>query len=204
MLGFIEKLGHPRPMRIILNGNPVLRKVSRPIVTITAEVKELAERMIVTMLTNEIVGVGLAAPQVGVNIRLIVIKTVSDSGRRERPDASPGELLLNPRMPLALVNPELLSVSDELVTEDEGCLSLPGVDGKVTRPAKILLRAVTLAGEQLTVECAGLLARCLQHEIDHLNGRLFYDCLSLDEQKRNAAVMRGLERQESAFLAKSV
>jgi len=203
MLGFMEKLRRPRKLRIVVNGHPSLRKVSRPIVNITAEVRELAERMIVTMLTNEVVGVGLAAPQVGVNIRLIVVKTCSDRGHGDAAELSPGELLLNPRMPLALVNPELLSVSSELSTEVEGCLSLPGVDGRVTRPARVLLRASTLDGEVLTVECAGLLARCLQHEIDHLDGRLFYDCLSGEEQRRNAAVMRSLERVEQERLVRS-
>lgn len=203
MLSFMEKLRRPRKLRIVTNGHPALRKVSRPIVNITAEVRELAERMIVTMLTNEVVGVGLAAPQVGVNIRLIVLKTCSDRAQGNADDLSPGELLLNPRMPLALVNPELLSVSSEQSSEVEGCLSLPGVEGRVTRPARVLLQASTLEGEMLTVECAGLLARCLQHEIDHLDGRLFYDCLSAEEQRRNATVMQTLERVEQERLARS-
>lgn len=199
-LSFLDKLIKPRRMRVVCNGHPALRKVSLPIVTITPEVRELAARMMVTMLENEIVGVGLAAPQVGVNIRLIVIHTCTDSTRCA-PTLSAGELLLNPKMPLALVNPELLSVSEETETAEEGCLSLPGISGHVTRPLRVLLSARTLDGEALQVDCGGLLARCLQHEIDHLDGKLFYDHLEPGEQKTAAPVMRSLERRENALLA---
>lgn len=198
MLSFLDKLVKPRRMRVVCNGHPALRKVSLPIVTITPEVRELAARMIVTMLENEIVGVGLAAPQVGVNIRLIVLNTCTDS-KRCAPTLSPGELLLNPQMPLALVNPELLSVSEEMDTAEEGCLSLPEISGHVTRPLRVLLSARTLEGEGLQVECGGLLSRCLQHEIDHLDGKLFYDHLDQDEQKIAAPVMKSLERREKAL-----
>ncbi len=197
-LSFFDKIAKPRRMRVVCNGHPALRKVSLPVVTITQEVHDLAARMIVTMLENEIVGVGLAAPQVGVNIRLIVINTCMES-QRCAPTLSPGELLLNPRMPLALVNPELLSVSEETETAEEGCLSLPGISGHVTRPLRVLLFARTLDGDVLQVECGGLLARCLQHEIDHLDGKLFYDHLDQDEQSVAAVVMKNLERREKAL-----
>ncbi len=199
MLSFLDKMIKPRKLRVVCNGHSALRKVSLPIVTITQEVRELAARMIVTMLENEIVGVGLAAPQVGVNIRLIVLNTCTDS-KRCSPTLSAGELLLNPKMPLALVNPELISYSEETETEEEGCLSLPGISGHVTRPMRVLLSARTLDGEALQVECGGLLARCLQHEIDHLDGKLFYDHLDPDEQKIAAPVMKSLERREKALL----
>jgi peptide deformylase len=199
-LSFLDRMIKPRRMRVVCNGHPALRKFSLPIVTVTQEVRNLASRMIVTMLENEIVGVGLAAPQVGVNIRLIVINTCTDN-KRCSPTLSPGELLLNPKMPLALVNPELLSVSEETETVEEGCLSLPGVSGHVTRPLRVLLSARTLDGEALQVDCGGLLARCLQHEIDHLDGKLFYDHLDQDEQKAAASVMKSLERREKALLS---
>ena len=186
-------------MRVVCNGHRALRKVSKPIVTVTDEVRDLASRMIVTMQENEIAGVGLAAPQVGVNIRLIVLNTCLDS-QRCAPALSAGELLLNPKMPMALVNPELLSFSEQTDTEEEGCLSLPGISGHVTRPMRVLLSARTLDGETFQVECGGLLSRCLQHEIDHLDGKLFYDHLSKEEQKVADPVMKSLERREKALL----
>lgn len=199
MLSFFDKFVKPRRMRVVCNGHPALRKISLPVVTITPEVHELAARMTVTMLENEIVGVGLAAPQVGVNIRLIVINTCADT-KRATSALSAGELLLNPRMPLALLNPELISVSEECEAVEEGCLSLPGVSGHVNRPLRVMLSAQTLDGESLQVECGGLLARCLQHEIDHLDGKLFYDHLDAKEQKIAAPVMKSLERLEKALL----
>ncbi len=198
-LNFLDKLAKPRKMRVVCNGHPALRKLSRPIVTITPEVRDLAARMISTMLENEIVGVGLAAPQVGVNIRLITINTCLEN-ERCAPTLSAGELLLNPKMPLALVNPELLSVSEECESVEEGCLSLPGISGHVSRPLRVLLSAQSIDGESMQVECGGLLARCLQHEIDHLDGKLFYDHLDQEEQKVAAPVMKSLERREKALL----
>lgn len=195
MLGFLQNFQKPRRLRIVTNGHPALRRVSRPIVQVTDDVRDLAARMTVTMLENDVPGVGLAAPQVGVNIRLIVLMTVQEDGG-SRPGALPGEVMLESRMPLALVNPELVHLSAESVCENEGCLSLPGVGGMVRRAATVVLQARTLDGEEIVVECGGLLARCLQHEIDHLDGKLFYDRLSEDEQATAAARMEQMARRE--------
>jgi len=199
MLNFLHKYRLLRKMRIVANGHPALRKKSEPIGEITENIKELAQRMAYTMLNNEVVGVGLAAPQVGINVRLIVVKTTGEDGR-SRQGALAGELLLDPLMPVALVNPEILSASSETETCEEGCLSLPGVSGNVTRPSRVVLRAKTLDGKVLTAECGGLLARCLQHEIDHLDGVLFYDHLSPAEQAKNALTMKKLEKRELGHL----
>ena len=189
-----------RRLRIVKNGNPALRKTSAPIEVIDDSIRTLANQMIVSMLENEIVGVGLAAPQVGVNKRLIVIDTSSE----EIPatEQSPGETLLNPLMPLALVNPVIVSASETTATRDEGCLSLPGVDGNVTRPAEVLLKATLLDGQEIQCQCAHLLARCLQHEIDHLDGILFIDHCSETEQKAAAPVLKQLEKAEKKYLPK--
>lgn len=195
MLGFFQNLQKPRRMRIVTNGHPALRRVSRPIVHVTGDVRELADRMIVTMLENDVPGVGLAAPQVGINIRLIVLMTAQEGGG-SRPGALPGEMMLESHMPLALVNPELVHVSAETVCESEGCLSLPGVGGMVTRAATVVLQARTLDGEEIVAECGGLLARCLQHEIDHLDGKLFFDRLSSVEQTKAASRMEQMVRRE--------
>ncbi len=188
-----------RKMRIVRYGHRSLRGVSLPIVDIDQEIKDLARRMTVTMQENEVPGVGLAAPQVGVNKRLIVVDTRCDSKERERRkrQASPGEMLLEPMMPVALVNPEIVSSSKETECACEGCLSLPGVDGDVTRPKKVVLRAKLLSGEQIMVECGGLLARCLQHEIDHLNGILFIDHSSREEQEAARPLMDEMAADEA-------
>ena len=190
-----------RKMRIVHNGHRSLRGISVPIGEITPEIKDLAQRMVVTMVENDVPGVGLAAPQVGVNLRLIVIDTRPDgkSARKKAP-SSPGEIMLNPMMPVALVNPEIISASSETETMCEGCLSLPGVEGEVTRPKKVVLRSRLLSGEQMIVECDGLLARCLQHEIDHLNGVLFIDRAS-EEQRKEAKPLLDEMAAEEARLA---
>lgn len=195
------KIGKPEKMRVVYNGNQALRLTSMPVMEIDKEVRELAARMIVTMKENEIPGVGLAAPQVGINKRLIVIDTRPVNAKERRSKKSPGEELLNPLMPMALINPEILSSSAETSTSPEGCLSLPGVEGDVTRPSRVLLRAKKIDGEEITVECGGLLARCLQHEIDHLNGILFYDRLSAEQRRENDGVMAELAMQEAAAMA---
>lgn len=200
MFDFLQK-AKPRRMRIVRHGHPALRKRSEPVTAITPELVILAKRMIVTMQENEIVGVGLAAPQVGVNVRLIVIDTRPEGDVAKSMALSPGEVLLNPLMPLALVNPEIVSGSEETECASEGCLSLPDVAGEVARPARVVLRAKTLAGEELQVECANLLSRCLQHEIDHLNGVLFTDRISDDELKIAAPTMERMEKAEQRRLA---
>ncbi len=187
-------------MRVVCNGNAALRNVSMPVFEINDEIRMLAERMIVTMKENEIPGVGLAAPQVGVNVRMIVIDTrPTKKDKKKHVVLSPGEQLLNPKMPMALINPEILSSSAETETACEGCLSLPGVEGEVTRPARVLLSAKTIDGEDVLTECGGLLARCLQHEIDHLNGILFFDKLPNEQKAENQEVMLALAEQEKLF-----
>lgn len=195
MLGFLQSLHKPRQMRIVVNGHPALRRLSRPVLGVTEDVRDLAARMVVTMLESDMPGVGLAAPQVGINIRLIVLMTALEDGG-SRPGALSGEVMLEARMPIALVNPELVCMSEETVAENEGCLSLPGVGGMVSRAATVMLKARTLDGEEIMAECGGLLSRCLQHEIDHLDGKLFYDRLSCAEQAKAAARMEQMEKRE--------
>lgn len=202
MLDFLKSM-RPRRLRIVRNGHPALRQKSSPVKEVTDEVRRLAACMVVTMLENDIVGVGLAAPQVGVNTRLIVVDTCPDED--SPPPAaplSPGEISLNPRMPIALVNPEITWTSSETSSCGEGCLSLPGVHGEVTRPDRVRLCATTLDGEAIDVECGGLLARCLQHEIDHLDGILFIDRAPDEQQKAAAPLLKRMEKNELKQLAK--
>lgn len=189
-------------MRVVCNGHPALRKKSSPVLSVNQEIRDLAERMIVTMKENEIPGVGLAAPQVGINLRMIVIDTRPVKKSERQASLSDGEALLNPLMPLALVNPEILSYSSETNCCAEGCLSLPGVEGEVTRPSRVVLHAFDINDKEIMVECGGLLARCLQHEIDHLDGVLFYDKIPEDQQNENKPIMNKLAKAEKAILSK--
>lgn len=140
------------------DGNEILRAISKPVPKVTKAIKHFALDMVKTMEAEN--GVGLAAPQVGRNIRLIICKL------------NPGE---RNEVIIPMVNPELLEISDECEEGEEGCLSLPGVWGKVTRPKQILLRYQNLKGKDTTLELSDFNARIVQHEIDHLNGILFTD-----------------------------
>ena len=188
-----------RRLRIVKNGHPALRAKSEEIEVIDETVRRLAADMTEAMLTNDVVGVGLAAPQVGVNRRLIVVDTRCDDDPPVT-ELTPGEVLLNPMMPVALVNPVIVSASSETETCSEGCLSLPGVNGDVTRPAQVLLKATLLDGTDVQCQCGRLLGRCLQHEIDHLDGILFID-LSPEVQRQAAEpVMKQVEKAEQRHL----
>jgi peptide deformylase len=172
-----------QPLAVRRYGDPVLRRMSVPVTEVTPEIRDLAEHMFVSMHDED--GVGLAAPQVGHNIRLITLAT-NQPGTEMPVNASPGERLLWDRMPLAVINPEVISVSEETQSVEEGCLSVPGIYGSVRRPVRIVVRARMLSGEMLQIECGGLLARCLLHEIDHLDGVLFID-------RMEAAAKRDIE-----------
>ena len=146
--------------------DPRLRLVSRPVKQVDDTVRQLAADMTETMYAAH--GIGLAAIQVGVDRRVLVIDL------QERKDADDKPI----RDPHAYINPELLSVSEELSTYNEGCLSIPEQYAEVARPARCRVRWLDEQGEAHEAELDGLLATCMQHEIDHLNGVLFTDHLS--------------------------
>jgi len=137
-----------------------LAEKSKPVEEITEEIKELAEAMVKTMYEED--GVGLAAPQVGALHRLVVIDV---SGPEVRNDL------------ITLINPEIIS-KDGSCDSEEGCLSVPGYRAKVKRAETVTVKAQDLDGNDVTIEAEGLLAICLQHEIDHLDGVLFIDKIS--------------------------
>jgi peptide deformylase len=139
--------------------DPVLRQVAEKVAAISDATCKLSEDMIETMRAAR--GIGLAANQVGVSLRII---TLEGGIEKESPA-------------LVLVNPEIVECSLE-ETAEEGCLSLPGFYETVKRAGQVLVKAITLDGKEFSVECSGLLARALQHEIDHLNGILLVDHLS--------------------------
>lgn len=147
-------------LKITYYPDPLLREIAKPVDEITPEIRKLAEDMLQTMYESN--GIGLAAPQVGRSIRLVVIH-LSD------PDA----------IPLVLINPVITKKSKEKDTLEEGCLSLPGLSGKVKRPSAVTVEALDLNGNPQVYATDEMFARCLQHEIDHLEGILFIDKLSL-------------------------
>jgi len=146
---------------IITAPDPRLKIKARPVPAVDDKVRRLMDDMLDTMYGA--IGIGLAAPQVGQSSRLIVLDVARDG---EKPQ------------PLQLANPEILWRSPELTTGNEGCLSLPEHYAEVTRPAKIRLRYLDYQNEIREIEASGLLAMCLQHEIDHLDGVLFVDHIS--------------------------
>jgi peptide deformylase len=160
--------------------HPLLRTKTEPVAKIDDELRLLAKDMLETMYKAP--GIGLAAPQVGVAKRLCVV----DLANVEK-----GE----PPSPMVLVNPEVTWRSETLITAEEGCLSLPQQFGEVRRPDAVRVRYLDEHGAEHEVEAAGLFARCLQHEIDHLDGILFTDHLS--PLKRDM-IMRKLAKQKRA------
>ena len=170
-------------------GAEVLRETAAPIPEITDGIRSLAQQMWETMRCFD--GIGLAAPQVGKALRLVVLGVPPESISEE---PSSGELALLPRMPLVLVNPEIISYSEDENVRDEGCLSVPEIYAPVRRPSRVVLRSQLLDGTVITEECGGLLGRCIQHELDHLDGKLFVDRVDKEDLAEVAADLRRLER----------
>lgn len=164
---------------IIVAPDPRLKKVCAPVEAVGPDLRRLLDDMVETMYDAP--GIGLAAPQIGILRRVVVIDVAREG--------APG-----PR-PLMMVNPELTWVSDRDATYEEGCLSLPDSFGDVVRPAEIALRYRDPDGQPRELAADGLLATCIQHEIDHLDGILFVDRLSA--LKRNM-ILRRLAKAKKA------
>ncbi len=178
-------------MEIRIYGDDVLRKKALPVSEINAELKNLVLGMVKVMFKED--GVGLAAPQVGVSERVIVIDFKPEQGRVSNP-ISHGEAYLIPLMPLALINPEILEASKETSVFEEGCLSLPHIYAKVERARSVILKAQLINGEDINIECGGLLSIIVQHEIDHLDGILFVDRTTPDELAKIKKKLSRLKR----------
>lgn len=146
-------------LTVLTYPEPALASKSAPVEAIDDEVEALAGRMVDAMLAAQ--GAGLAAPQVGVHRRIVAVDTSIDK------EETPPE-------PLVLINPEIVDASGEDVDE-EGCLSVPGIFTNVARPGRVTVAYMTLAGERETISAEGIMARCFAHEIDHLDGVLFWD-----------------------------
>jgi peptide deformylase len=155
--------------------DPRLQQVAAPVERVDDGVRELVADMARTMY--EAPGIGLAATQIDVHLRVIVIDL------SEKRDALQ-----------VFINPEILNAGGEVTVHEEGCLSVPGIFENVERPGTITVRALNERGEAFSIEAEGLLAVCLQHEIDHLNGRVFVQHLSRLKQSRIRAKLAKQER----------
>ena len=161
---------------ILIAPNAILKAKARPVQPGDADlVRDLIPRMFASMYKAP--GIGLAAPQVAQVLRVVVIDIMPDDKHQ----------------PYSLINPEIVAASQELATREEGCLSLPNQYADITRPARVKVRYLDQAGVRHEIEADGLLAACLQHEIDHLEGILFVDHLSI--LKRNM-IMRRLAKEQ--------
>ena len=147
---------------ILIHPDPRLKKLAPPITDLSDDLRALADDMLETMYAAP--GIGLAAPQIGVDTRLIVLDCIKAEGEAPRP--------------LAMFNPEIIAESDERSVYEEGCLSIPDIYTDVERPAEVEVRWIDPNGTLKQETFAGLWATCLQHEIDHLNGVLFIDYLT--------------------------
>lgn len=140
--------------------NEILRTPSQPVEKITPEIRELIRQM--KKLMKQYGGIGLAAPQLGINLQIFVAQAYSQERGYQ------GKFY-------ALLNPKIINLSQQTEKMEEGCLSLPHLYGEVERPKRIVLEALDEFGNKVKLKASGLLARIFQHEIDHLNGKLFID-----------------------------
>ena len=166
---------------ILIHPDPRLKKRCDPVAEITDELHAIAADMLETMYDAP--GIGLAGPQIGVMRRIIVMDCIKDSEA--------------PRRPMVLINPEIVWKSEDRSSYEEGCLSIPEQYGEVTRPAEVRVRWTGLDGNSQEEIFAGLWATCVQHEIDHLDGRLFIDYLGPIKRQMITRRMEKLKRERA-------
>ena len=179
-------------LEIVKYGNPVLREKGREVKEVYDKVKDLAVNMLETMRAAS--GVGLAAQQVGVPIQLTVVDV---AGIEDRPSAmwiGDKEVPLEEHMPLILLNP-VLNLSEEKEPGNEGCLSFPDITAEIVRSTGVRCTATLLDGKKMEFEAAGLLARALQHETDHLHGVLFIDRMNAATKASLAGKLKRLQKE---------
>ncbi|MFG6530191.1 MULTISPECIES: peptide deformylase [unclassified Sulfitobacter] len=164
---------------ILLHPDPRLKKAAAPVADLSDELRVLGDDMLTTMYDAP--GIGLAAPQIGVSSRVIVLDCVKEEGEAPRP--------------LLMFNPEIVASSDALNTYEEGCLSIPDQYSEVTRPAEVEVRWLDRDGNEQQEAFDGLWATCVQHEIDHLDGKLFIDYLKPLKRQMITRKMVKLKRE---------
>jgi peptide deformylase len=166
---------------ILIHPDPRLKKVADPVTELTDTIRKQADDMLETMYDAP--GIGLAAPQIGLLNRVVVMDCVKDE------DATPE--------PMVLLNPEIIWESEGTNVHEEGCLSIPEQFAEVERPAEVKVRWLGLDGKTVEEQFDGLWATCVQHEIDHLNGRLFIDYLKPLRRQMITRKMQKLKRERA-------
>jgi peptide deformylase len=170
---------------ILIHPDPRLRKPCAPVPEVTDDIRALGRDLLETMYHAP--GIGLAAPQVGVNLRVIAMDCVKDPEVVARP--------------MVLVNPEVIWRSEDVSTYDEGCLSIPDIYYEIDRPAEVRVRWTDLDGAVQEEHFTGLWATCVQHEIDHLDGKLFIDYLGPLKRQMVTRKMEKLKRERARDMA---
>lgn len=165
--------------KILIHPDPRLKATADPVEGISKDIAALADDMLETMYDAP--GIGLAAPQIGIMQRMLVMDCVKDE------NATP--------QPMVLINPTVIAASDELNTYEEGCLSIPDQFAEVTRPERVKVSWTNLQGKEEQADFDGLWATCVQHEIDHLNGKLFIDYLKPLRRQMITRKMQKLKRE---------
>ena len=166
--------------KIVIEPDPILRKKSEMLESVDDELRVLLDDMLETMYAAP--GIGLAAVQVGILKRLIVIDISKDKEKKS---------------PLFLINPEIISLSKKTSVYEEGCLSLPGHFAEIERPAECQIKFIDYNGKEKKLKASGLLATCIQHEVDHLNGVLFIDYLS--KLKKDMIVRKLIKHKKNSI-----
>ncbi len=165
-------------LNVLIAPDPRLKIVAKPVSSVDDSVRKIMDDMLETMYAED--GAGLAATQVGIDKRIIVMDVVWDEGSK--------------RAPFKMANPEILWCSEETSIHNEGCLSVPGQRGEVERPSKIKVRYLDEKNTLIERDADGMLAVCIQHEIDHLNGKLYIDYFSPLKQQ---IILRKLKKYKS-------
>lgn len=175
----------PKSFDVVLFPDPVLRKETDEITAFDDELKGVVDGMFERMFESH--GVGLAAPQVGLSMRLFVL---NDEGDKDKPERN-----------LALINPTIKSFGGKKTRHEEGCLSLPGVHADITRPEKCVVHHYDVEGNEIEKEYDGFVARIIQHEYDHLQGVLLVDRMTPSDKLRNRAAVEELKAAYREHLA---
>lgn len=191
-----EPIGSIDPTGLHLRFHPdaVLRAKARPVGKVTDNVREVAQRMLQIMHEEE--GIGLAAPQVGLPWRMFVCMVPADPQADPPSQDNPADGIQQDTAgkPIVCIDPTL-TPGGALESFEEGCLSLPDIRGQINRQVEVSMEATGLDGNRTTINAAGLLARCIQHEVDHLDGVLIIDKFGQLDRLRTRSAIRRLERR---------
>ncbi len=186
-------------LRVTQYGEPILREEGQPVNSFDPEIAQLADDMVETMYAAD--GIGLAAQQVGHALRLCVVDVNLRDGPPDFHYLLDGKVPpLDLIMPMALINPRVEALPEPNQDYEEGCLSFPDVRGVINRPAAIRVKYRDTEGNPHTLTADGLLARVIQHEVDHLHGVLFIDRMSPQERKKIEAAVNQLQRRTRDWL----